>query len=103
MDVILSSYFSSGSACTSTSTSNSISDADSEYVSAARAFAVSQSMPFWSHHHLDTLTLPLCVVRLHRSRSGRVAMYYTIVFCLFVIDFLISVNPAYFMAPSREG
>ena len=58
LDVLLSSYFSfsfsSGSACTSTSSSDSIYDFDSESVSAARSFAVSQSMPFWSHHLLDT-------------------------------------------------
>ena len=103
LDMLLSSSFSSGSDCTSTSASDSISDADSGYVSAARAFTVYQSMPFWSHHHLDTLAPPLCVVRSHRSRSGRIEMYYAIVFCLFVIDFLISVNPASFMIPVREG
>ena len=53
LDVLLSSSFSSGSACTSTSASDFIYDADSEYVSAPRSFAVSQSMPFWSHHRLD--------------------------------------------------
>ena len=107
LDVLLSSSvyfsFSSGSACTSTSLSDSISDSDSEYVSAARYFDVSQSMPFWSDHLLDTPTPPLGVVCSHRSRIGRVAMYCATVFCLFVIYFLISVNPAYFMAPTREG
>ena len=38
-----------------------------------------------------------------RSISGRVAMYCATVFCLFVIDFLVVVNPASFMPPTREG
>ena len=75
LDVLLSSSFFSGSACTSTSASNSISDANSEYVSAARSFVVSQSMRFWSHHRLETLAPPLCVVCSHRSRIFCVAMY----------------------------
>ena len=105
LDVLLSSSlsFSSGSASTSTSPSDSISDSNSESASAARSFDVSQSMPFWYYQLLDTLSPPLVVVRLHRSRIGRVAMYCATVFCLFVIYFLIYVNPASFMAPTREG
>ena len=103
LDVLLSSSLSSGSAYTSTSSSDSISDSESESVSAARSFAISQSIPFCSPHRLDTPAPLLCVARSHRSRSGRVAMYCATVFCIFVIDFLISVNPTSFMAPAREG
>ena len=98
LDVLLSSSFSSGSVYSSTFVSDSASDS----VSAPRAFDVSQSISLWSHHRLDTLSPPIRVVYSHRSRSDRVTIYCTIVFCLFVMDFLISVNSAYFMAPSRE-
>ena len=54
LDTLLSYSFSSGSACTSTSASDFVS----ESVSAALAFALSQSIPFWYHHRLDTLSPP---------------------------------------------
>ena len=76
LDVLLSSSFFSGSVCTTTSAS----DSDSDSVSAACAFDVSQSIPFCSHHFLDTLVPPLCVVCSQRSRSGRVAIYCATVF-----------------------
>ena len=107
LDVLLYSsfYFSfpSGSAHTSTSSSDSISDSDPESISDARSFPVSQSTPFWSHHLLDTHAPTLSVVYSHRSRIGRVAMYCATVFCLFVIDFLISLNPRPLWPPPERG
>ena len=63
LDTLLSSSFFYRFACTYTSTSDSVSE--SESVSAALAFAVTQSIPFWSHHRLDTLAPPLSVWFVH--------------------------------------
>ena len=65
-------------------------------------FAVSQSISAWFHHLIGTLAPSLALAPSHRSRSVRVAMYCVTVFCLFAMDFLMSVSPASLMAPSRD-
>ena len=80
----------------------SVSGSDSDSVSAPLNFSFPQYIPFWSHHLIVTLNLPICVVPSKRSRIVRVTMYCATVFYLLFIDILTSVKPASLMAPYRE-
>ena len=93
----------SSSRSSSPSVSFPVSDPDVVSVSVPFAFAFPQSIPDCSHHLKVTLAPYLGLAPLHRSRSGRVAMYCATVFCLLWIDVRMSVSPASSMAPFSEG
>ena len=87
----------------SSSPSVSVSDPPVLSCSTPFDFAVPQSMSAWFHHLIGTFAPSFALAPSHRSRSGRVEMYCATVFCLFAIDFRMSVSPASRMAPTRDG
>ena len=84
---------------------DSESNSDSETVASSTAlfFAPSKLMLDCYHHRQDTLTSGCRVSHSQRSRTGRVAINCTTVFCLLVTDFLISSNPASPIAFAKGG